>query len=59
MLDPAVCGDVDSGPAAHIWLSEVEALAYMTDLLAHLAASGEDPFVRWGGTRHPSTILTP
>lgn len=59
LLDPAVRGDVDPGPAAHVRLSEVEVLAYSADLLAHLAAAGKDPLVGWGGTWHSSTMVTP
>lgn len=57
-LDPAVRGDVDSSPMAHVRLRHVVSLADATDLLPHLAAAGENPFVGRSRTRHPSTLAT-
>lgn len=56
LLDPAVRGHVDPGPPADVVLAQVVVLAQSSDLCAHGAAAGEDPFVGWGGARHTSTL---
>lgn len=40
LLDPAVRGEVDPRPTAHVGLGEIEVLAYAADLVPHLAAAG-------------------
>jgi hypothetical protein len=59
LLDAAVRREVDPGPSAHVVLGEVVVLAHTADLLPHLAAADDDPFVGRSGSRHPSTLTTP
>lgn len=55
LLNAAIRRDVNAGPSAHIELGQVVVFAYAADLIAHLAAAGEDPVVG-RGMAHLATV---